>query len=475
MQNLRHQHLDDKRYNHSQISSSFCVPGSPIATEMPSKEQQHHAPIQPLLASQLFSAVRHKTTRTAQTGTLCAAIDEALRGGIGIGKAGLVCVTGDKSSGRTALAFALLSSHLLSSPTAHATLIDTAGTFDVGRLYATILSHLRRQRAKAMLLHQQSLVSDTAVPQQPVPFEVAAQEGEEEAAVKVLDRVRYTRVFDFVGLVDALTEVREGLEARMRSEDGGEASREQIKKVPVRAKEFEHKRGLKRTRSEITHVDDTDEEVDGEEDEDVMSVDAVREQTQSGAEASTEEAQETTSEIQGDGMIVVDCISQLVGPMMKTNIVQTSALLSSFLRSLKQITVSHSLRSILINGIVTWNAPRQMASPAAQCTQPQSRAPTYASSIFSSSSHLVPALSPILAGFVDLHLLLTKQPWSHGDAVALNAAAGATHAGKKANQVGVLEVLSDRYGDRVGRWGPFALDAEGLIMDVDGYGRKVEK
>lgn len=166
-------------------------------------------------------------------------------------------------------------------------------------------------------------MSDTAVPQQPVPFEVAAQEGEEEAAVKVLDRVRYTRVFDFVGLVDALTEVREGLEARMRSEDGGEASREQIKKVPVRAKEFEHKRGLKRTRSEITHVDDTDEEVDGEEDEDVMSVDAVREQTQSGAEASTEEAQETTSEIQGDGMIVVDCISQLVGPMMKTNIVQS--------------------------------------------------------------------------------------------------------------------------------------------------------
>ena len=74
-----------------------------------------------------------------------------------------------------------------------------------------------------------------------------------------------------------------------------------------------------------------------------------------------------------------------------------------------------------------------------------------------------------------MHLLLTKQPWSHGDAVALNAAAGATHAGKKANQVGVLEVLSDRYGDRVGRWGPFALDAEGLIMDVDGHGRKVEK
>ncbi|KAK8221363.1 hypothetical protein IWZ01DRAFT_38447 [Phyllosticta capitalensis] len=440
---------------------------------MPSKEQQHHAPIQPLLASQLFSAVRHKTTPTAQTGTLCAAIDEALRGGIGSGKAGLVCVTGDKSSGRTALAFGLLSSHLLSSPTAHATLIDTAGTFEVGRLYATILSHLRRQRAKAVLLHQQSLVSDTAVPQ-PLPVEEVTSGDEEAAAVKVLDRVKYTRVFDFVGLVDAVTEVREGLEARMRSEDG-EVSTEQIKKVPVRAKEFEHKRGLKRTRSEITHVDDTDEEVDGEEDEDVMSVDAVREQTQSGAEASTEEAQETTSEIQGDGMIVVDCISQLVGPMMKTNIVQTSALLSSFLRSLKQITVSHSLSSILINGTVTWNAPGQMASPAAQSTQPQSRAPTYASSIFSSSSHLVPAISPILAGFVDLHLLLTKQPWSHGDAVALNAAAGATHAGKKANQVGVLEVLSDRYGDRVGRWGPFALDAEGLIMDVDGHGRKVEK
>lgn len=82
---------------------------------MPSKEQQHHAPIQPLLASQLFSAVRHKTTRTAQTGTLCAAIDEALRGGIGIGKAGLVCVTGDKSSGRTAVSLRLDSFRILCS------------------------------------------------------------------------------------------------------------------------------------------------------------------------------------------------------------------------------------------------------------------------------------------------------------------------------------------------------------------------
>ncbi|KAK7615182.1 hypothetical protein JOL62DRAFT_144584 [Phyllosticta paracitricarpa] len=458
---------------------------------MPGIEHHNH-PIQPLLASDLFSAA--KSTRTQQekerTRTGCKAVDGALKGGIESGQAGLVAVTGDKGSGRTALAFALLSSHLLSSPTTHATLIDTASTFDVARLYTTLLSQLRQRRrlARAQLRNQMAPQPQQQQVQRQADADAGDDGDEEEEAERVLDRVYHARVFDFVGMVDAVTEVRERLERQTQRAERGECAEEtsmEREDAQMPGKEGEKRRGLKRIRSDVTHIDDTDDEVeeDDDDDADAMVIDATGEQQmEPAAKAQRGEAQPVSDGTRGEGMIVVDSISHIVGPMMKTNHVQTSAVLSSFLRSLKHLTTSHNLTTLLINGAIVWNASRKTASSTAHPTQPPSRGPTYASSIFSSSSHIIPALSPMLAGHVDLHLLLTVQPLSHGDAVTLNSTAGAPfqagqrpRAGKRANQVGVLEVLSDRYGDRVGRWGPFIVDSEGIIVDVDEHGRREER
>ncbi|KAK8167456.1 hypothetical protein BC567DRAFT_210776 [Phyllosticta citribraziliensis] len=291
---------------------------------MPGIEHHQHA-IKPLLASDLWSAAKSKRAQREKTRTGCTAVDEALRGGV----EGFIAVTGDKGSGCTALGFALLSSHLISSPTAHATLIDTAGTFDVGRLYATILSHVRQRRrlARAQLRNQTatSALTPQEQKQRQADSDAVGEGGEEEEAARVLDRVKYARVFDFVGMVDAVTEVRELLEAPTRREEGGEREEEpSVEKVALQepGKEAE-RRGLKRIRSDVTHIDDTDDEVDSEDDADAMVLDATGEEAEPEAQALGEEAPLVSDGGTGEGMIVVDCISHIVSPMMKTNHVQT--------------------------------------------------------------------------------------------------------------------------------------------------------
>ncbi|KAK7524046.1 hypothetical protein IWZ03DRAFT_16862 [Phyllosticta citriasiana] len=297
---------------------------------MPGIEHYNIHPIQPLLASDLFSAAKSTRTQQERTRTGCKAVDEALKGGTESGQAGLVAVTGDKGSGRTALAFALLSSHLLSSPTAHATLIDTASTFDVARLYTTILSQLqqRRRLARAQLRNQMAPQPEQQQAQRQVDADAGDDGDEEGEAERVLDRVSHARVFDFVGMVDAVTEVRERLERQTQWAERGECAEETSigkEDAQMPGKEGEERRGLKRIQSDVTHIDDTDDEMeDDDDDADAMVIEATGEQQmEPAAKAQRGEAQPVSDGTRGEGMIVVDSMSHIVGPMMKTNHVQS--------------------------------------------------------------------------------------------------------------------------------------------------------
>lgn len=55
------------------------------------------------------------------------------------------------------------------------------------------------------------------------------------------------------------------------------------------------------------------------------------------------------------------------------------------------------------------------------------------------------------------------------DAISLQSFSGipSTHGGSKSERVSVVEVLNDRYDDRVGRWAAFSVDEVGLIGGVD--------
>lgn len=96
----------------------------------------------------------------------------------------------------------LLVAALLKCPGEMAAVVDTTGNFDVMRLYTLILAQLQKS---AEVLER---------------VRVATKSGGVDAvgdiAAKVLDQVKIMRVFDFIGVREAIGEIREDLEARKR-------------------------------------------------------------------------------------------------------------------------------------------------------------------------------------------------------------------------------------------------------------------
>lgn len=205
------------------------------------------------------------------------------------------------------LAFAFLVTHLLSSTTSQAVLIDATGTLDVLRLYNTIISRLRRL---------------------PDGSNTTKEEDQEAAAAEILDRVKIMRVFDALGMVEAVSEIRENLESQQRGLERKEETH--TKPAPARAEpqqqpqRQESNRKLHRIRSTIP---DSDDEEDGD---DVMLFDDIPEplEEEVNQEVPIVDAQRAeditrSSEDNGRvGMIIVDNITHVVSPMMKTNYVQ---------------------------------------------------------------------------------------------------------------------------------------------------------
>ena len=83
-------------------------------------------------------------------------------------------------------------------------MVDTTGNFDVLQLYAFILKRL------------QGDVGLRGRFQQGVGMEGV---GVEDVAAKVLDRVNIMRVFDLVGVIEAVGEIRDELEGRNLREE----------------------------------------------------------------------------------------------------------------------------------------------------------------------------------------------------------------------------------------------------------------
>lgn len=82
----------------------------------------------------------------------------------------------------------------------------------------------------------------------------------------------------------------------------------------------------------------------------------------------------------------------------------------------------------------------------------------------------MPALSPLLPVHADIHLLITKQPLTRSDAVTFHSSSKSSStqaSGSRLERVSVAEVLSDRCGDRSGRWAAFSADEQGSVIGVD--------
>jgi hypothetical protein len=111
----------------------------------------------------------------------------------------------------------MLVDSLIKQPHNTAAVVDTMGNFDVVGIYTGILERLKKDRV--------------------VMRKGAGEEEEEEAkvddvAAKVLDRVKIMRVFDCVGVREAIAEIRDDLEGRKKNKAGYETARDSRRRTP---------------------------------------------------------------------------------------------------------------------------------------------------------------------------------------------------------------------------------------------------
>ena len=181
------------------------------------------------------------------------------------------------------LALHLLVSQLLASNTAQVAVIDTTGNFDVLRLYQIIIYHIKSKQnaeraAATSNVNPKLFYDDTPVAKL---YALASQ---------MLDRVKVMRVFDFVGVSEAIGELREG--------------------VRVAAKDQEMATAWAAEPTQKTHVADSQAD---EDDEDIMLFDGAGD-----VEASSSE----TPKLDSVSLIIIDNLTSVINPIIKSNYVQ---------------------------------------------------------------------------------------------------------------------------------------------------------
>lgn len=354
-----------------------------------------------------------------------------------------------------------------------AAVVDTSGNFDVLRLYTLILAQLQRD---AEIVGSARIVMGCGV-----------ETSVEDVAAKVLDHVKIMRVFDFVGVREAIGEIRDDLEGRKASK-----RRREDAKVEHAAKAKsptpEPQPVPKRTVVADSEDEDEDEEMlfDASEPsfEPAPAAQQPVEPPEQAFHSQHEAEQSNIQEPDNPGkvkFILIDNLAQVLNPLLKkdylqgrsfkapflphTNTHPANALASTFLHSLNHLTRTHTLHTILANPATAPRAP----SPARQPAPPehQKQQPPPPPSIFASNT-VVPSLASILPRYVDTSLLVSQMPRKKMDAKVLYRDGNTSRSVKKprgVEMVNVLEVVSDRWDGRVGAWGTY-VEGDMGIRDV---------
>ena len=346
------------------------------------------------------------------------------------------------------------------------------------------------------------------------------QRAEETVVGKVqdcLERVKVMRVFDLEGVMEAVGEVREGLEGGSPPDGGtgagGEEGRDETDYLNTEA------------RGEVgDSQDETDDDGEGQMDVDTGSSSGVGGRGLTGGVLHEESAARMEDGRSGPkvGMIVIDNITNVTSAMMNSfgqseglfsmfspsamcplrihvggefflstyiafepfrrrcdsllmefNVIGL-AVLHTLLHSLTLLTRHHHLVTIILNGVVPVQATSRYYANA------RHRDDVVVTPVFA-STNVRPALGKGFLGAVDVHLLLGKVPRTKRDAESAYAGEdedggdgdgdgevddekgerghdggrGRRRKAKTWEEVGICEVLTDREGDRAGRWAPF--------------------
>ena len=346
-------------------------------------------PTEPILASALWTSHlahtgSHGPSKRYELSTGCQTVDSALDGGLEYGR--VHCISGEADSGLRDLLQAFLVSHLLSSPEATATTIDTALSFDVRQIHQALVAAI------------------------PTQVHVGRK------AMKVLDRLQIMKVFDFVGLTESVSELRDTMEGREPFPNSPEPQQ----KAP---------------KGTIGDSEDEEEMLDSP--------------SPPSNPLPPRPAVPPQEQAPSHGLLVIDNINQVATPLLRNNYAQGQALLTTFLRSISHLTKAHNLCTILLNGVTSNTNVREEAP-----------------SVFSSYM-LRLTLGKTFTYMLDTHMLVHQVPrTSAGSKEAYGRSEDRSAQAVGVEWVYVVEMLQDRNGRRLGRWAPFTVENGGRLKDV---------
>lgn len=276
---------------------------------------------------------------------------------------------------------------------------------DVRELLQTLLtSHLCSSRNATATVVDTSLAFDLLGLYRMLESTLKDSPDAAQDAKEVLECLKIMKVFDDVGLSEAFAEIREDLDNE-----------------PVITEQTEPRKFPKST---IEDSEDEDEILDG---------------TSPKKPAAMTEQQEIEPRPKRR-LLIIDDLSKIISPLIRSNYANGQAVLASLMRSLRHTTKEHDLCTIIFSNAS--NRPGTEDDTA---------------SLFASCS-IRPALGPSLGPLVDVQSYLHQIPSQR--------TSEAEKQGKEVQMINVLEVVQDAIGMRYGRWAPFVRKEDGRLAAV---------
>ncbi|KAI5847855.1 hypothetical protein DFP73DRAFT_358194 [Morchella snyderi] len=428
------QSLDGLEMDNQDTSRGSIKPASPIiavsllAVPTPPDSPNFHPPDyfrEPLIAT---------------SGT---ALDIALRGGFPYPR--IISLSSAHKVERSLLAMHTVASHLVGKPHARAVWVDTEGLFSAEKLGEVIAGNL----------------------------EDVGENGKKITIGSVLDRITIYRVVDMHELLEVLKEVKS--EIQDEAKIGVEMSEVEMRlsEVDRVLDDIQHNKddeGLPRQGLEEKVIQDSQEEgdEDWDDDEDQRKEEEVKLQ-----KAAVKEQAKPPSPQQTIGVIVVDTITHLLPDLRFTSHThlggyqrnayggedkwhqsekpEAAALFVDFSRAFNLLANSTKTSLLLLNDVTS--APYDEDVYVRSHELPPSRSHTH--------TGVKPVLGPVYAEYVDLSILLFKQP-QEPESVKLQRD-GEEREGR---EIWMAEVLNDRYGDSNDRKGTFRILGDVRLVDI---------
>lgn len=321
---------------------------------------------------------------------------------------------GGGGGGARDLSLAILAAHLLRAPDSTAMVIEwtlsSASSLDVRRLQRILQ------------------VSDSSRGE-------GDGGGASERIMEVLGRLNISKVFDAVGLDEALVELGGTLDAAREQQQQQQQS--------VRSKGSNTVAAAAQEGNKTATIGDSEEDDDGEdlEEEEKPEKDKAKE-----APISTESKSPPAT------LLLINSISQILTPIIRNNYIQGQALLTSLMRSIADLTKRHQLFTIVLGEAGFRSvAEDETLSAFKSCV-------------------MKPAVGYGIGFLVDVHFYLHR-PFVGADSqkkkmMKKNGEGPAGAQSQDRNEVSVLEIVEDRRGDRYQSYAPFHFTPDGRLQDV---------